>query len=374
MSTAPFLSLHAVHAVPASLLNRDDSGRAKSIEFGGTRRVRSSSQSWKRAMRTWWRTHGVEGVDLGVRTTRLPAMVTAALVQTHGKDRDAAAHKAAMICSSMGFRTSDKTGNTSVSLFLPSTTAAALADLIAARWDDVTSDAKSKPNVPTDVITAAQATLDVIDTIDIAAGGRFLAEIPTATLDGALSVAHVFSVDPAAVELDFFTAVDDVAQPGEAVSSNLGVVDLAAPVMYRHAALDRRLLAANLAHSADPDALAATTQAAIIDAFLNAMPSAKHTSTAPETLPEVIVAVDAARSLSLANAYTDAITSDTVLTDAVERLITGAVNAARFLPGATVRVLPVAMPLDRLREVVPAEVLAGVTLVDSLTALTQDPA
>ena len=47
-----FLQLHVLTTYAASNLNRDDTGRPKTLNFGGAERVRVSSQSLKRAFRT----------------------------------------------------------------------------------------------------------------------------------------------------------------------------------------------------------------------------------------------------------------------------------------------------------------------------------
>ena len=47
-----FLQLHLLTAYGPSNLNRDDTGRPKSVVFGGAPRLRVSSQSLKRAWRT----------------------------------------------------------------------------------------------------------------------------------------------------------------------------------------------------------------------------------------------------------------------------------------------------------------------------------
>ena len=50
--TAPrFLQIHTLHSYPAALLNRDDSGLAKRLPFGGAVRTRISSQCLKRHWR-----------------------------------------------------------------------------------------------------------------------------------------------------------------------------------------------------------------------------------------------------------------------------------------------------------------------------------
>lgn len=48
-----FTQLHVLTSYPPSNLNRDDLGRPKSAVVGGVARLRVSSQSLKRAWRTW---------------------------------------------------------------------------------------------------------------------------------------------------------------------------------------------------------------------------------------------------------------------------------------------------------------------------------
>jgi CRISPR system Cascade subunit CasC len=50
MST--FIQAHLLVAYPAANLNRDDTGRPKTMIYGGAERLRISSQSLKRAIRT----------------------------------------------------------------------------------------------------------------------------------------------------------------------------------------------------------------------------------------------------------------------------------------------------------------------------------
>ena len=46
-----YLDIHVLQTVPASNINRDDSGAPKTALYGGVTRARVSSQSWKHAMR-----------------------------------------------------------------------------------------------------------------------------------------------------------------------------------------------------------------------------------------------------------------------------------------------------------------------------------
>ena len=46
-----YVDFHVIQTVPPSCVNRDDTGSPKTALYGGVRRARVSSQSWKRAMR-----------------------------------------------------------------------------------------------------------------------------------------------------------------------------------------------------------------------------------------------------------------------------------------------------------------------------------
>lgn len=43
-----YVDIHVIQTVPPSCVNRDDTGAPKQCIFGGVRRARVSSQSWKR--------------------------------------------------------------------------------------------------------------------------------------------------------------------------------------------------------------------------------------------------------------------------------------------------------------------------------------
>src|SRR5262245_47001412 len=51
MTQVRFVQIHSLQSFPAALLNRDDSGLAKRLPFGGSTRTRVSSQCLKRHWR-----------------------------------------------------------------------------------------------------------------------------------------------------------------------------------------------------------------------------------------------------------------------------------------------------------------------------------
>ena len=61
-----YLDIHAIQTLPPSNVNRDDTGSPKTALYGGVRRARVSSQSWKRAMRQYFLNECPN--DLGIRS------------------------------------------------------------------------------------------------------------------------------------------------------------------------------------------------------------------------------------------------------------------------------------------------------------------
>ena len=77
MPDVRFLQIHSLHGYSAALLNRDDSGLAKRITYGGRVRTRVSSQCLKRHWRMADDVHALQRID-GATTAvapgkRLPA-------------------------------------------------------------------------------------------------------------------------------------------------------------------------------------------------------------------------------------------------------------------------------------------------------------
>lgn len=65
--TARYIDIHVLQSVPPSNLNRDDTGSPKSAVFGGSRRVRVSSQAWKRPTRLMFNQR-LDPSQVGTRT------------------------------------------------------------------------------------------------------------------------------------------------------------------------------------------------------------------------------------------------------------------------------------------------------------------
>ena len=254
-----FLQLHMLTAYGPSNLNRDDTGRPKSVVFGGVPRLRVSSQSLKRA----WRTSEVFAArldgHLADRTQRIGKEVFDRLVD-RGMDQGEALEIARAIAGVFGKIKSekDKTPTFIEQLAFVSpeerTRALALADKA---FD---GEAIPKPG--------AEDLLQKVDAAaDIAMFGRMLADNPEFNREAAVQVAHAVTTHRAIAEDDYYTAVDDLKsreEPEDAGAGFIGVQEFGAGVFYLYLCIDRGLLLRNLGgdHPVRDASLAALVEAA----------------------------------------------------------------------------------------------------------------
>jgi CRISPR system Cascade subunit CasC len=302
MTDARFLDIHLLQTIPYANLNRDDLGAPKTVVYGGKSRTRVSSQCWKRQVRL-----EVESIlgDRAVRTRRVTTEVAERLV-ARGWPAELAAHAGVQILMSAGKsgikteKDRDKRDISSVLLYLPASGLDALAELADAHRDRVAAEAgKKTPKAALPVAEVAAILSGRNATINLF--GRMLAELPGGKVDGAVQVAHAFTVHATDPEIDFFTAVDDIPSADDAGSGHMNAGEFSAGVFYRYASVDLAGLAANL----DGDtAMAAELTLEFLRGFVSALPSGKRTSTAPNSLPELLyVAVRGDRPISLAAAF-----------------------------------------------------------------------
>jgi len=80
MKSRLFLDMHIIQTLPPSNINRDDTGSPKTAMYGGVRRARVSSQSWKAAMRNYFKECG-EVANVGVRTKDIVSYVAKKIIE-----------------------------------------------------------------------------------------------------------------------------------------------------------------------------------------------------------------------------------------------------------------------------------------------------
>ena len=295
MST--YVDIHIIQNLPPSCVNRDDSGSPKSAVYGGVRRLRVSSQSWKRATRLYFNDL-LDAKDVGVRTKRV-VEVLAERIAEDAPDLAGSATKLAeevfktariKLASPRGKK--DAPPESGYLLFLSTSQIARLAGLaIASARDGGALDAKTVKRI----FKEAHA-------VDIALFGRMVADDTDLNVDAACQVAHAISTHAAENEYDFFTAVDEKnrSEEEDAGAGMMGTVEFSSATMYRYATVNVDLLRHNLGDSE------ATLRAleVFVRGFCLSMPTGKQNTFANRTLPEaVVVTVREDQPVSLVGAF-----------------------------------------------------------------------
>lgn len=307
-----FIDIHALQTVPPSNLNRDETGRPKTAIFGGTVRHRVSSQAWKRAIRKDF-AHLLSPEQIGLRTRRI---VDEVIRRAHeidpGVDDDRIEKQliAAFKTLKWDLKKEDpKDEEGDHPDVAPRARSGYLAFLSPHQFDTLTrlvlDQQEGEKFKKADLVRA----INTDQSVDIALFGRMLADVPDFNVDAAAQVAHAISVHEAAVESDYFTAVDDaIEQAGEETGAGMiGTIELTSSTLYRYATVDLDGLTSNLGLAS----VAVDAVIAFVQAFIESMPTGKQNTFANRTVPEaVLVRVRTDRPVSLVNAFEEAVTGD----------------------------------------------------------------
>ncbi|MCM2517971.1 type I-E CRISPR-associated protein Cas7/Cse4/CasC [Streptomyces griseoincarnatus] len=297
---ARYADFHILHPLPASLLNRGEDDLPKTLNLGGVVRALVSSQSWKRAVRL----HLEDVLDEHAARTRMLPLRVADALRAAGWPTDLAAFAGTQIVRSAtteGLKTEEnQRGITSATLYLPRDVLDDLTDLCtehrphleealaketAAHTAPAKGPRKKKPKAEAVLPTPRVASVIRRRTATINLFGRMLAEVPDAHVDGAVQMAPAFTVHASSPQPDYFTTVEDWAAPNEAGSAHLQTAFFTTGLLYRYATVNLTELTRNL--NGDHEQ-ALHLLGLFADAFIDVMPSAKKTSTAPHTYPHLV--------------------------------------------------------------------------------------
>lgn len=247
------IEFHILQSFPVTSLNRDDVGAPKTAVVGGVTRARVSSQCWKRQVRMAMPQFGIK---LGIRTKQAQDLFAKAC-----QDAGASEEQAEACGKKMADLLIDDT-----LLFISETEARAFAE--HAR-ENAFDDSKLRER---DLArTASRVINPAVDALDIALFGRMVAKAPEMNVEAAASFSHAISTHRVSNEVEFFTALDDLAdEPG---SAHMGSLEYNSATYYRYISLDLGQLAQILAADDLQLAIAAFTKALFV-----AVPSARQTT------------------------------------------------------------------------------------------------
>ena len=304
MST--YVDIHIIQNLPPSCVNRDDSGSPKSAIYGGVRRLRVSSQSWKRAARLYF-DDLLDASDVGVRTKRVAGVLAAKIAEDAPELTESALSLAEGVFKTAKIKLSPPRGKKNAPqesgylMFLSAGQIGRLAELaITSARGGEALDARTIKKI----FKEAHA-------VDIALFGRMVADDTDLNVDAACQVAHAISTHAAENEYDFFTAVDDEKSRSEeeedAGAGMMGTVEFSSATMYRYATVNLDMLVKNLGDGeAAPRALEV-----FIKGFCLSMPTGKQNTFANRTVPEtVVVSVREDQPVSLVGAFEKPIPQD----------------------------------------------------------------
>jgi CRISPR system Cascade subunit CasC len=314
-----FIQLHFLTPYPASNLNRDDTGSPKTVKFGGADRLRVSSQSLKRAIRTSDLFSAQVGLALGLETPMfsigagkslaarsrtfpslildrileinpklsgdIPALsdkIRAALAKTKAKggaDQDDKDDDEVAKSEKGGKKAKGKLSIGSVDAKsehgLLTNEAIQLAPEEIDRLNRIAESIAANDDVDPRV---ALVLVEKPKAVDIAMFGRMLADNPGFNVEAAVQVAHAFTTHRVTIEDDYYTAVDDLKNADRTEDRGagfIGIQEFGAGLFYTYVCIDADLLVGNL--SGDKT-LAKAATAAFIEAAAKVSPKGKQNS------------------------------------------------------------------------------------------------
>lgn len=307
-----FLDIHVIQTVPPSNINRDDTGSPKMAQYGGVRRARVSSQSWKKAMRDYFRLNG-EDACVGVRTLQIVRYVADKIEEINGNlSQEDALKLAEDTINKLGIKTT-KDHTVKALFFMGDKQAHALA---RAAIDGI-SDKKQ-----------LQQLISDNPDIDVALFGRMVADDPSLNEDASAQVAHAISTHAVQTEFDYFTAIDDLSPEDNARAKMIGTIEYNSSTLYRYA----NVAIHEFSKQVNDIEIVKKSIKLFVEAFVNSMPTGKINTFANQTLPQaVIVSLRKDRPVNLVSAFEKPVQSrEGFVTKSIERLSKEFINVGKF--------------------------------------------
>ena len=286
-----FLQIHFLAPYTAALLNRDDSGLAKRLPYGGAMRTRISSQCLKRHWRiaddphALERIEGVERID-GKDAFRSRETIDRLVLRDLAETVDEKVLepiREVFLTTIYGDKGKDKKSRQTLLLGAPEIAylRAAAEKMVA----EAGGDAKMAKEIAKEWAKAHKGNLKAMAAnARMPAGlvgalfGRMVTSDPNANITAPVHVAHAFTVHEEEDESDYFTAVDDLARDDETGADTIQETELTSGLYYGYVVVDLPGLIANLGGDR---ALAGRVLHNLIYLIAEVSPGAKLGSTAP---------------------------------------------------------------------------------------------
>ncbi|MHB1787096.1 MAG: type I-E CRISPR-associated protein Cas7/Cse4/CasC [Acidimicrobiales bacterium] len=317
------MNLHVLFSFAAGNPNRDDAGSPKAVNYGGSTRSRISSQAMTRPKRLRF-----EAETTGERTQR------SALVGTE------IARQAEAILTKQGTAVDEKlrarllksATKSALSLVMDPKKAAKKAEALVSIPVEKNANSGEDPDqnkrteeaeagdtlvwlAESEIHEAALKLANKYDTsiepeefvhaqrtqsLSIAAFGRMFAQRPELQNEAAVQRSHAFTTHENEVEVDYFTAVDDL-RDSDRGAGHINMAMLTGGVYYWHCNVDARQLFATWSGATEEGARDRIV--ALFCALFEALPTGKQNTTGYQGLPSLVLAVPARSAVSLQTAF-----------------------------------------------------------------------
>lgn len=285
-----FINIHTLISHPSSMMNRDDSGMQKTAVFGGTVRSRISSQCLKRAIRQS-DIYGEAVAETSIRTNKMDELFTLCKQEIPDIEPQLIEDVLLNMGSKVKSEKNKETGETTRHF-----------DAVQPYAIGAIREAINMVNDGTELKELKKIVQ--IPTYDVALSGRMDASCPQRNVEAAMSVAHSLTTHNADIEVDWFTACDDLAEQG---SGHIGTTEFSSGVFYRYASINVDLLAKNVKASVEDVSAIVNT---MIRCFAQVTPNAKQKTFAAYNQADFVMATQSNQPISLANAFRKAIANN----------------------------------------------------------------
>ena len=333
MPKPKFVQIHALQNYTGVLLNRDDSGLAKTMPYGGVTRTRISSQCLKSHWRRDQGQYSLSNITPDpVRTKELvyQAIMKRVIEHADNPDEETAAAVISALNTGIYGRNADDSRSRQPLLF-----GEAEVNYLVQKTLDIleTNPEPDEARVAAEKLFSKKGEADNFSTFRqgllMPAGivgamfGRMVTSDPEANLDAPVHVAHAFTTHSEEKETDYFTAMEELSEePG---AGHIGETEINSGIYYVYAAVDIARLTANTTGqppeewlSADRE-LAAEAVASLLGLVATVSPGAKKGSTAPYGYAKFLMIEAGERQpRSLSGAYRKPSKPD--FSDALERI------------------------------------------------------
>ncbi len=280
-----FLQIHTLSPYTSVLLNRDDTGLAKRLPYGGVLRTRISSQCLKRAWRLADDPHSLNRIDGSQPAFRSRELVTHKVIAPlrnrfsedvidviepefqqaiYGKKGTTKKGRQTLL---FGQPELDWLAKEAMVLAEQANGNPELASTLTTEWKE-----KFKANINT-----MRNTVKLPGGLTSALFGRMVTSDTDANITASIHVAHAFTVHAEEAENDYFTAMDDLSldEPG---ADTIQETELTSGLFYGYVVVDIPGLVKNLGRDVD---LAGKVLFNLIHLVTEVTPGAKLGSTAP---------------------------------------------------------------------------------------------